>query len=125
MEKLRRLKKKVIVGIYAIMALFMLFPMSNTANSATREENVQKIERFMSNDVVNRQVSERGETYERVMRNIGTMSDAQVDKLAEYANAQTVQVGGEISNSGDDFWTFYKWYMIAALGLSVLLILMV
>ena len=124
MEKMRRFKKTMI-GIYAIMMMFMLFPMNNAANSATWQENMQKIENFLSNDAVNRGISEKGETYERVMRNIGTMSDAQVEKLTGYANAQTVQVGGEIKDSGEDFWTFYKWYLIASLGLLVLLILMV
>ncbi|MBI5328923.1 MAG: hypothetical protein HZB80_11660 [Deltaproteobacteria bacterium] len=124
MEKMRRFKKTMI-GIYAIMMMFMLFPMNNAANSATRQENMQKIENFLSNDAVNRGISEKGETYERVMRNIGMMSDAQVEKLAEYANAQTVQVGGEIKDSGEDFWTFYKWYLIATLGITLLLILMI
>ena len=124
MEKMRRFKKTMI-GIYAIMMMFMLFPMNNAANSATRQENMQNIENFLSNDAVNRGISEKGETYERVMRNIGTMSDAQVEKLAGYANAQTVQVGGEIKDSGEDFWTFYKWYLIALLGVTLLLVLMV
>ena len=58
-----------------------------------------------------------------VMRNISTMSDGQVEKLAEHANVQTVQVGGEIKDSGEDFWTFYKWYLIASLGFLLILLL--
>lgn len=125
MKSIRKARKFALVAFNVMVMALMVMPMITGINAATREENTQKIQDFLSNDAVNRGISERGETYEKVMRNIGMMSDAQVEKLAEHANVQIVQVGGEIKDSGEDFWTFYKWYLIAALGLTVLLILMV
>lgn len=116
MEKIRRTRKVVLLGFGIIMVALMGVHMVSVSGAATREENTQKIQDFLSNDAVNRGISERGESYERVMRNIGMMSDVQVEKLAEHANAQTVQVGGEIRDSGEDFWMFYRWYLIASLG---------
>lgn len=124
MKSIRKARKFALVAFNVMVMALMVMPMITGINAATREENTQKIQDFLSNDAVNRGISERGETYEKVMRNIGMMSDAQVEKLAEHANVQIVQVGGEIKDSGEDFWTFYKWYLIAVLGLTVLLILM-
>lgn len=125
MKSIRKARKFALVAFNVMVMALMVMPMITGINAATREENTQKIQDFLSNDAVNRGISERGETYEKVMRNIGMMSDAQVEKLAEHANVQIVQLGGEIKDSGEDFWTFYKWYLIAVLGLTVLLILMV
>ncbi len=124
MKSIRKTRKFALVAFNVMIMALMVMPMITGINAATRDENTQKIQDFLSNDAVNRGISERGETYERVMRNIGMMNDAQVEKLAGHANAQTVQVGGEIKDSGEDFWTFYKWYLIASLGFLLLLVLM-
>jgi hypothetical protein len=123
MEKMQRVQKAVLIGVCVVMALCTLFTVNSAANSATRDENVKKIERFLSNDAGKTGLTEKGETYERVMLNIGMMSDTQVESLAEHATAQ-IQVGGELRDSGDDFWTFYKWYLIASLGFLLLLIIL-
>lgn len=125
MKSIRKARKFALVAFNVMVMALMVMPMITGINAATREENTQKIQDFLSNDAVNRGISEKGETYERVMRNINTMSDGQVEKLAEHANAQTVQVGGEIKDSGEDFWTFYKWYLIGLVGVMLLLALTV
>lgn len=79
MKSIRKARKFALVAFNVMVMALMVMPMITGINAATREENTQKIQDFLSNDAVNRGISERGETYEKVMRNIGMMSDAQVE----------------------------------------------
>lgn len=120
MKAMRKAGKAMMVAMSAIITMMLVVSL---AGAATREENVQKIERFLSNDVVNRGISERGETYERVMRNVNTMSDTQVEKLAEHATTH-MQVGGALESSQSEFWAIYGLYiLLVALPLIILLAL--
>lgn len=122
MEGIRKFKKIMLTGFCAVMMFFMLLPFVSMVNAGTREENTQKIERFLNNDAVKRGMVEKGETYERVMRNVDKMSDAQVEKLAEHAN---VQVGGELRDSGEGgFWSTYGLLvLIVFVGLPIVSII--
>lgn len=122
MEKLRRAGKTALVGIYAVMTLFMLFSMNNTANSATRQENVQEIERVLNNELVKSALKEKGASYEKVMGNLATLSDDQIEKLAE----QTVQLGGAIESSEkSEAWTLFGLSGIYLLILVLLPIILI
>lgn len=64
MKKIRGLRKVVLVGFGIIVVALMGVQMVSVSGAATRDENIQKIEGFLSNDAVNRGISEKGETYE-------------------------------------------------------------
>lgn len=119
MKKFRKVRKTVLVVFNIIFMSFILSPVLYGANAATREENVKKIGAFLQNEQIRTFLREKGASAEDVAGKLGSMSDTQVEKLAEHA---TMQVGGEIKDSGEDFWTFYKWYLIASLVLFVVVI---
>lgn len=124
MKRMKKTDRLVLVALNVMMMTLIVLPMLAGISAATREENVQKIQGFLSNDAVEENMQkEHGISSEKILNSLNALSDSQVENLANHANRQ---VGGALdTNSGDDFWTFYKWYLIAALGLSLLVILMV
>lgn len=123
MKGLRKMSRSVLMVFNIILMTLIIAPMWQVSDAATREENIHKIETFLADEVVAGSLMEKGVSPEKIIGQLDSMSDTQLEKLAENAE---LQVGGALDDDPTkDFWTFYKWYMIAALALTVLMIFMI
>lgn len=120
MERKKQVKP-ILIGITIIFALLVGSPMFCVVYGTTREENIQKIEGFLNNEKVKDSLIQKGASPEKIIDSLNRLGDSQIEKLAEKAN---LQVGGAIEDkdTGADFWEFYKWYLITAMVLTIVLI---
>lgn len=120
MKKIRGLKKVVLVGFGIIMMGFMGVQMVSVSGAATRDEDIQKIKGFLSNEkVVEGLQKEHGVSTEKILNSLNGLSDSQIENLANHAN---LQVGGAIDDSGvSDFWKTWGLYMIVGMVLMIVL----
>lgn len=119
MKRIRGLRKIVLMGFGIVMMVLMGFQMVSVSDAATREENVQKIKDFLSNEKVVEGLQKRWTSPETISKSLDSFSDSQIENLANHAN---LQVGGAIDDSGtSDFWK--TWGLLIILGTLVPLVL--
>ena len=103
------------------MMVLMGFQMVSVSDAATREENVQKIKDFLSNEKVVEGLEKRWTSPETISKSLSSFSDSQIEKLANHAN---LQVGGAIDDSGtSDFWK--TWGLLGVLMIVAPIILLI
>lgn len=123
MEKIRGTRKVALLGFGIIMMVLMGVQMVSVSGAATREENIQKINGFLSNEKVTEGLQTRGTSPETISKSLDSFSDSQIENLANHAN---LQVGGAIDDSGvSDFWKTWGLYMIVSMVLLFVLVLAV
>ena len=121
MKRIRGLRKIVLIGFGIVMMVLMGFQMVSVSDAATREENVQKIKDFLSNEKVVEGLEKRWTSPETISKSLSSFSDSQIEKLANHAN---LQVGGAIDDSGSsDFWK--TWGLLGVLLIVAPIILLV
>lgn len=121
MKNLRRAKKGILAFLSIIMAAVIILPAWSIATAATREENVQKIETFLSSDAATEKLTEKGVSKDKIMGQLDSMSDTQLENLAKNANMQ--QVGGALDDSSNtEFWAVYGLYILL-IGLPLIFLL--
>lgn len=117
MKNLRRAKKGIMAFLSVIMAAVIILPAWSIATAATREENVQKIETFLSTDAATEKLTEKSVSKEKVMGQLDSMSDTQLETLAQSANQQ---VGGALDDN-TTFWALYGTYVIVSIVMVLIL----
>ena len=123
MKRIRGLRKVVLVGFGIIMMALMGVQMVSVSGAATREENIHKINGFLSNEKVTEGLQKKGTSPETISKSLDSFSDSQIENLANHAN---LQVGGAIDDSGvSDFWKTWGLYMIVSMVLFVLVLVLV
>lgn len=121
MERIRGLRKVVLLGFSIIMMVLMGTQMVSVSDAATRDENIQKIKDYLSNEAVANSSIKMGKSPEKVISQLDSLSDWQLEKLAAHAN---LQVGGAIDDSGtSDFWK--TWGLLGVLLIVAPIILLV
>ena len=121
MKRIRGLRKIVLIGFGIVMMVLMGFQMVSVSDAATREENVQKIKDFLSNEKVVEGLEKRLTSPETISKSLSSFSDSQIEKLANHAN---LQVGGAIDDSGtSDFWK--TWGLLGVLMIVAPIILLI
>jgi|SRR3989338_121207 len=121
MKRIRGLRKIVLIGFGIVMMVLMGFQMVSVSDAATREENVQKIKDFLSNEKVVEGLEKRWTSPETISKSLSSFSDSQIEKLANHAN---LQVGGAIDDSGtSDFWK--TWGLLGVLMIVAPIILLI
>lgn len=118
MKNMRRFKMALLVALNITMIAMLAAPMTYIANAATREENIQKIQGFLSNEAIKEGLQkEHGVSTEKILNSLNILSDSQIENLANHAN---LQVGGAIEDSGvGDFWKTYGLLMIVGMALAI------
>ena len=120
---MNRLKKLLSVGIglSVVIIVVMISLMADGANAAGRDENIQKIKDFLNNETAANGLTEKGVSAEKIMGQLDSLSDAQLEKLADNAN---LQVGGAIEDSEvSDFWKTWGLIIIIATVVPILILL--
>ncbi len=121
MKRIGNFRKRVLIWLNVVVMVLVLTPMGYVADAATREENIQKIETFLTNEVVVDKSIGMGispEKIEKVKDRLNSLSDAQLEKLAKNINSQ---VGGALEDDAvSGFWK--TWGLIFIIG-SVLTLL--
>ena len=121
MKRIRGLRKIVLIGFGIVMMVLMGIQMVSVSDAATREENVQKIKDFLSNEKVVEGLEKRWTSPETISKSLSSFSDSQIEKLANHAN---LQVGGAIDDSGtSDFWK--TWGLLGVLMIVAPIILLI
>ena len=121
MEKIRRTRKVVLLGFGIIMMGLMGVQMVPVSGAATREENIQKINGFLSNEKAAEGLQTRGTSPETISKSLDSFSDSQIENLANHAN---LQVGGAIDDSGvSDFWKTWGLIIIIATVVPIILLM--
>jgi hypothetical protein len=109
---MKRIRGLVLVGFSIIMMVLMGAQMVSVSNAATREDNIEKIKDYLSNEKVIEGLEKRWASPETIIKSLDSFSDSQIEELANHAN---FQVGGAIDDSGvSDFWK--TWGLIIIIG---------
>jgi len=120
MKRIRGLRKIVLIGFGIVMMVLMGIQMVSVSDAATREDNVQKIKDFLSDEAVANSSIKMGKSPEKVISQLDSLSDWQLEKLAVHAN---FQVGGAIDDSGtSDFWKTWGLLTIIAIVAPIILL---
>lgn len=118
---MRNFKNLALISSITLVALMGIFTVYNI-DAATREENIQKIESFLNNEKRASFLEEKGTSPERIISQLDSLSDTQLEKLAFQANLQ--QVGGGLDDSGvSDFWKTWGLLIIIVGIVPIILIL--
>src|SRR3989338_767127 len=121
MKRIRGLRKIVLIGFGIVMMVLMGIQMVSVSDAATREDNVQKIKDFLSDEAVANSSIKMGKSPEKVISQLDSLSDWQLEKLAVHAN---FQVGGAIDDSGTScFWK--SWGLLTIIAIVAPIILLV
>ena len=121
MKRIRGLRKIVLIGFGIVMMVLMGIQMVSVSDAATRDENIQKIKDFLSDEAVANSSIKMGKSPEKVISQLDSLSDWQLEKLAVHAN---FQVGGAIDDSGtSDFWK--TWGLLGVLMIVAPIILLI
>ncbi len=124
MKRIGGSRKTVLIWLNVVMMVLVLSPIwGYVADAATREENIQKIETFLTKEAVVEKSIEKGispEKIEKVNGQLNSLSDAQLERLAENLN---LQVGGALEDDAvSSFWK--TWGLIIIIATVVPLLLM-
>lgn len=120
---MNRLRKAVLIGLSVLTMVVMVSLVGHNSDAASRDENIQKIKNFLSNEAVANGLTEKGGSAEKMIQQLDSLSDVQLEKLASHAN---LQVGGAIEDSEvATFWKTWGLYMIVGTVLFVVLLVVV
>ena len=120
------MKKFTLLGLGCLLAVCV------TNASADRGEDIAKIKEFLHNDQIAQSMTKKGVEVESLLKNVESLSDAQVAVLASNT-PDILQFGSGTSNVRSssaekisDQWLNFadKWLMIAV-GFSALLLILV
>lgn len=119
MKGIRKSGKVLLIGLNIVVMVLMIFQMFSVSDAATRDENIQKIKDFLRNEAVANSSIKMGKSPEKIISQLDSLSDWQIEKLATHAN---IQVGGAIEDTGvSDFWKTYGLLVVIAILAPVLL----
>jgi len=126
MKKIGGFRKVVSLWFTVVMMALVLTPMGYVVDAATREDNVQKINNFLTSKTVVEKSIKKGISKEQIVEikeQLNSLSDTQLEKLAKNIN---LQVGGELEdNAVSDFWKTWGLIIIIASALPILLLLII
>jgi hypothetical protein len=119
---MRNFKNLALISSITLVALMGIFTVYNI-DAATRDENIQKINGFLSNEKVIEGLQKRGTSPDTISKSLDSFSDSQIENLANHAN---LQVGGRIDDSGtSDFWKTWGTIFLIYMGVLVTLVIII
>lgn len=118
---MRKSGKVLLIGLNIVVMVLMGIQMVSVSDAATREDNIQKVKEFLGNEAVVSSSIKMGKSPEKVINQLDSLSDWQIEMLTNHAN---LQVGGAIDDSGtSDFWK--TWGFLGVLMIVAPIILLI
>lgn len=116
-----------IAGVVVVLALVVVAVSGAVAQDSTvdRAALIQKISGFLQNEAVVKSFAEKGLDTSKIVSKLGSLSDAQLLKLAEQAPSNLSQVGGAVEESGSgQFWAGMGIMTVLLVVLPILIVAM-